>query len=160
MYRMAIFIICAFVMGLLMASASHAENDGQVVIHLQDRAPAKALEKNFTGKASIEAAFDTKPPQRVYGAYVTFEPGARTNWHTHPLGQTLIVTSGTGLTQEWGRPIKIINAGDVVLCPPKTKHWHGASPDKAMTHLAIGERAENKNVTWLEPVSDKEYLQR
>ena len=84
----------------------------------------------------------------------------RANWHTHPLGQTLLVTFGVGLTQEWGGPVQIIRQGDVVLCPPNVKHWHGAAPDTTMTHLAIGERLDGKSVTWMEQVSDEQYNAR
>lgn len=103
------------------------------------RPSSTAPKQNFTGNVRVDPAFETQAPQRVYGAYVTFEPGARTNWHTHPLGQILIVTFGTGLTQEWGGPIQVIRQGDVVLCPPNVKHWHGTAPNAAMTHLAICE---------------------
>lgn len=88
---------------------------------------------------------------------VTFEPGARSAWHTHPLGQALIVTSGAGLTQCWGKPPVKIRAGDVITCPPGEKHWHGAAPDTAMTHIAIQESLDGKNVNWFEKVTDEEY---
>ncbi len=101
-----------------------------------------------------------RSPQRVYGAYVTFGPGARTDWHTHPLGQTLIVTFGTGLTQEWGGPIRTIHQGDVIICRLNVKHWHGAAPGSAMTHLAIGEREDGKSVTWMEKVTAGQYPEK
>ena len=101
-----------------------------------------------------------KPRHHSASTVPTFEPGARTNWHTHPLGQTLLVTFGVGLTQEWGGPVQIIRQGDVVLCPPNVKHWHGAAPDTTMTHLAIGERLDGKSVTWMEQVSDEQYNAR
>lgn len=91
--------------------------------------------------------------------WVTFEPGSRTHWHIHPLGQTLIVTFGAGLAQVEGGPVREIRAGDIVICPPGVKHWHGAKPNQAMQHIAIGERAENEQVQWLEKVSDEIYLQ-
>ena len=100
---------------------------------------------------------ETADPARVAGAQVTFEPGARTAWHTHPLGQTLIVTSGSGRAQRWGGAIEKIRAGDVVWIPPGEKHWHGASPSTAMTHIAVHERLEGKTVDWMEPVTDEQY---
>jgi quercetin dioxygenase-like cupin family protein len=113
----------------------------------------------FTGNVRIDPLFHAPDPARVTGALVTFEPGARSAWHTHPLGQTLIVTSGLGWTQCWGSPIEEIRPGDVVWCPPGVKHWHGATPTTAMTHIAIQERdADGKVVDWMEKVSDEQYL--
>ena len=111
----------------------------------------------FTGKVRIDPLFQAASPARVAAASVTFEPGARTAWHTHPLGQTLIVTSGCGLAQREGGPIEEIRPGDVVWFPPGEKHWHGATPTTAMTHLAIHEQLDGKTVTWLEKVSDEQY---
>ena len=113
----------------------------------------------FTGSVRIEPLFAAPDPARAAGANVTFEPGARTAWHTHPLGQTLIVTSGSGLAQRWGGPIEQIRPGDVVWFPPGEKHWHGASKKAAMTHSAIQERLDGKVVEWLEHVSDQQYGQ-
>jgi quercetin dioxygenase-like cupin family protein len=112
----------------------------------------------FTGKATISAQFQREEPSRVAGAIVHFEAGARTAWHTHPLGQTLIVTSGVGWTQCEGEPIVEIRAGDVIWCPPEHRHWHGATPTSAMTHIAIQEAKGGKVVTWMEKVSDEQYL--
>ena len=111
----------------------------------------------FTGKTRIDPLFNPSKPARVGGANVTFEPNARTAWHTHPLGQTLIVTSGLGRVQVWGGPIEEIRPGDVVWFPPGVKHWHGASPTTAMTHIAIQESLDDKAVEWLEHVTDKQY---
>lgn len=111
----------------------------------------------FTGTVRIDAPFQRSEPARVGGATVTFEPGARTAWHTHPLGQTLIVTSGCGRAQREGGPIEEIRPGDVVWFAPGEKHWHGASPTTAMTHMAIAEALDGKVVEWMEHVSDKEY---
>jgi quercetin dioxygenase-like cupin family protein len=111
----------------------------------------------FTGAVRIEALFQAPDPARASAASVTFEPGARTAWHTHPLGQTLIVTSGIGWVQSQGRPIEEIRAGDVVWFPPEEKHWHGATAATAMTHIAIQERLDGKMVDWLEKVSDAQY---
>ena len=113
----------------------------------------------FTGDVRIEPLFDTPQPSRAAGASVTFEPGARTAWHTHPLGQTIIITEGLGLAQRWGGPIKQIRPGDVVWFPPEEKHWHGATPTTGMTHIAIHEKLDGKAVDWLEHVSDAEYQQ-
>ena len=112
----------------------------------------------FTGSVRIHPLFEAPEPARVRGASVTFEPGARTAWHTHPLGQTLIVTSGLGWAQHEGGPIEEIRPGDVVWFAPNEKHWHGATPTKAMTHIAIQEALDGKVVEWMEHVTDKEYL--
>jgi quercetin dioxygenase-like cupin family protein len=111
----------------------------------------------FTGEVRIDPQFDAPEPARVVAAHVTFEPGSRTAWHTHPLGQTLIVTSGCGRAQRWGGPIEEIRPGDVVWFGPGEKHWHGAAPTTAMTHLAIQEKINGKAVEWMEKVRDEEY---
>jgi quercetin dioxygenase-like cupin family protein len=114
---------------------------------------------NFTGAVRIDPLFAAPAPARVSGGLVTFEPGARSAWHTHPLGQTLIVTSGVGWTQCWGEPKTEIRAGDVIWCAPGHKHWHGATATTAMSHIAIQEHAgDGKVVDWLEKVSDEQYL--
>ena len=111
----------------------------------------------FTGTVRIDPLFQPTEPTRAAGNSVTFEPGARTAWHTHPLGQTLIVTSGGGRAQRWGGPIEEIRPGDVVWFAPGEKHWHGASPTTGMTHIAIQEKSEDKFVDWMEHVSDEQY---
>jgi quercetin dioxygenase-like cupin family protein len=111
----------------------------------------------FTGAVRIDPLFDAPDPARAVGASVTFEPGARTAWHTHPLGQTLIVTAGSGLAQRWGGPIEPIRPGDVIWFSPGEKHWHGATPTTAMTHLAVQEKMNGKAVDWMEKVSDEQY---
>lgn len=111
----------------------------------------------FTGTVRIDSPFQATEPARVGGATVTFEPGARAAWHTHPLGQTLIVTSGSGLVQEWGNPARQIRAGDIVWIPPGVKHWHGASPTTAMTHIAIAEALDGKVADWMEKVTNEQY---
>jgi quercetin dioxygenase-like cupin family protein len=111
----------------------------------------------FTGSVRIEALFSAPSPARAVGASVTFEPSARTAWHTHPLGQTLIVTAGLGCVQREGGPIEEICPGDVVWFPPGEKHWHGATSTTALTHLAIQEALDGKAVDWLEQVSDEQY---
>jgi quercetin dioxygenase-like cupin family protein len=117
----------------------------------------KAPAEHFTGMARIDPLFQATAPARAGGAYVTFDPCARSDWHTHPLGQTLIVTFGCGLHQRWGGPIESIRSGDVVTVGPNEKHWHGASPTTAMTHIAIQESLDGKNVDWLEKVTDDQY---
>jgi quercetin dioxygenase-like cupin family protein len=112
----------------------------------------------FTGTVRIDPLHSAPEPSRVSCASVTFEPGARTNWHTHPLGQTLLVTAGCGWTQCEGELIVEIRAGDVVWCPPGHKHWHGATSTTAMTHIAIQEALNGKAVDWLERVTDEQYL--
>jgi quercetin dioxygenase-like cupin family protein len=111
----------------------------------------------FTGTVRIDSLFQANAPARAAGASVTFEPGARTAWHTHPLGQTLIVTAGCGWAQRWGGPVEEIRPGDVIWFPPGEKHWHGAAPKTAMTHIAIQEQLDGKAVDWLEKVTDEQY---
>ncbi len=110
----------------------------------------------FTGAVHIDRLFTSPEPARAVGASVRFEPGARTAWHSHPLGQTLIVTAGRGRVQRWGGSIEEILPGDVVWFPPGEKHWHGAAPSTAMTHIAIQERLDGKAVDWMEKVSDEQ----
>jgi quercetin dioxygenase-like cupin family protein len=117
----------------------------------------KGPEEWFTGTVRIDPLFDAAEPARVAGAMVTFEPGARTAWHTHPLGQTLIVTAGCGWAQCDGESIEEIRPGDVVWFPPGIKHWHGASPTTAMTHIAIQEKLDGTPVDWMEKVTDEQY---
>jgi len=118
---------------------------------------SKGSAEYFTGSVRIDPLFQAEDPARASGARVTFEPGARTAWHTHPLGQILIVTAGSGLVQPWGGPIDEIRQGDVVWIPPGQKHWHGASPNTTMTHIAMVEQLDGKSVDWLEKVSDAQY---
>ena len=112
----------------------------------------------FTGAVRVDPLFQAPDPARVVGSSVTFEPGARTAWHSHPLGQTLIVTAGRGRVQCWGGPIEDIHPGDVIWFPPGEKHWHGATATTAMTHIAIQERLDGRTVDWMEKVSDEQYL--
>ncbi|MGO9831184.1 MAG: cupin domain-containing protein [Myxococcaceae bacterium] len=112
---------------------------------------------HFTGSVRVDPLFQAPPPARGLGASVTFEPCARTAWHTHPLGQTLIVTAGCGLVQSWGGPVKRLRPGDVVWCPPGEKHWHGAMPHTAMTHIAIVEVLDGRGVDWMEKVNETDY---
>lgn len=112
----------------------------------------------FTGVVRIDPLIEAAAPARLLAASVTFEPGARTAWHTHPLGQTLIVTAGCGRAQRWGGPVEEIRPGDVVWFEPGEKHWHGAAPTTAMTHIAVVEKSDGQSADWLEHVSDEQYL--
>jgi quercetin dioxygenase-like cupin family protein len=118
---------------------------------------ARGPAEYFTGTVRVDQLFKSPAPSRSNGAYVTFEPGARSNWHTHPLGQTLICTAGCGYVQSEGEPVHVIRPGDVVWCPPNEKHWHGASSTTAMTHIAIQEELNGKVVDWMEKVTDEQY---
>ena len=113
--------------------------------------------EHFTGAVRIDPLVQAPNPARVVGAAVTFEPGARTHWHSHPLGQTLIVTAGCGRVQRWGDHIEEIRSGDVIWAPPGEKHWHGAAPTTAVTHIAIQEQLDGKTADWMEKVSDEQY---
>jgi quercetin dioxygenase-like cupin family protein len=144
------------------ALAGHGRNQGEAPMQIKrngSQASAKGPADWFTGAVRIDAPFATCAPARVSGATVTFEPGARTAWHTHPLGQTLIVTFGGGRVQREGGPIEDIRAGDIVWFSPGEKHWHGAAPTTAMTHIAIAESRDGKVVEWMEKVSDEQYGQ-
>lgn len=113
--------------------------------------------ENFTGSVMVDARFQALPPARASGAIVTFAPGARTDWHAHPLGQTLIVTAGVGRVQQWDGPMQEIRPGDVIWIPPETKHWHGAAPDNSMSHIAITELLDGKSAVWMEKVAADQY---
>jgi quercetin dioxygenase-like cupin family protein len=114
----------------------------------------------FTGRVRVDPVWPADANINASGAWVTFEPGARSAWHTHPAGQRLVVQSGVGLTQEWGKPLQVIHPGDVVYCPPGVKHWHGASRTTAMTHLAVTGTVDGKAVNWMEKVTDEQYNAR
>lgn len=146
----------------LQAQADNIKHE-QKITKLEDRKSITVnktdFKKYFTGgEVRIDPVYPKSDTKTHSGAYVTFEPGARSNWHTHPKGQHIIVTSGIGYTQTWKGEKKVIKTGDVVWCPENVKHWHGASKDIAMTHFVITEADETgKNVSWLEPVSNKQY---
>jgi quercetin dioxygenase-like cupin family protein len=127
------------------------------IIHSGSSTSQKGPAENFTGSVRVDPSIQAIAPSRLAGGSVTFEPGARTAWHTHPLGQTLIVTAGIGRVQSWGGPVEEIRLGDVVRIPPNVKHWHGASPTEAMTHIALVEQLDGKSVEWMEKVSDAQY---
>lgn len=139
------------------ASADEASKPSQTIFRAGSQASIKAPANYFTGNVRIDPLFYANDSVPFSGAYVTFEPGARSAWHTHPTGQYLLVTAGVGRTQVWGGPIEEIKAGDVIWCPPGVKHWHGAAPATAMTHIAITGTHNGKNVEWLEEVTDEQY---
>lgn len=156
--------LCA-VMPWANAADQQSPNVGEPVAAQQisragTQASIPAPEEHFTGRARVDPLFRPTKEINASGAYVTFEPGARSAWHTHPAGQRLVVMSGVGLVQEEGKPVQEIRPGDVVLCPPGVKHWHGAAPDTAMTHLAVTGSVDGKSVTWMEKVSDDQYNAR
>lgn len=130
---------------------------GQQVIRAGAQSSTVGPMDNFTGRVHVDRLFPANEDINASSAYVTFEPGARSAWHTHPAGQRLVVTSGMGLTQEWGKPVREIHPGDVVWCPPGVKHWHGAAPTASMTHLAVTGAVDGKSVTWMEKVTDDQY---
>lgn len=137
-----------------------SEVDRVSVSRRGSKPPSAGSAEYFTGSVRIESQFARDEPARVTGATVTFEPGARTAWHAHPLGQTLIVTAGHGRVRQWGEAIQDIKQGDVVWIPPNVKHWRGAAPTQRMTHIAIQERLDDKNVTWMEQVTEEDTKQR
>ena len=138
-------------------AASNAESQMISITRIGSQPSAKGSAEYFTGVVRIDSRFQRSNPARVGGGIVTFEPGARTAWHAHPLGQTLIVTAGAGLIQQWGGPIQEMKQGDVVWIPPGVKHWHGATATTAMTHIAIAEQLAGKSAEWMEKVSDEQY---
>jgi len=140
-------------------SVTAAASDEQAIVVTRSEAQTsrQGPPENFTGSVRVDQPFQASAPGRASGARVTFEPGARTAWHSHPLGQTLIVTGGVGRVQRWGDPVDEIRPGDVVWIPPGQKHWHGASPTTTMTHIAIVERLDGKSVDWMEKVTDEQY---
>lgn len=152
----------ALALGALSARATeNGDNPKAVKMEIkrkQELETVTGAAKNFTGKVTITGQFQREAPSRVSGAIVHFAPGARTAWHTHPLGQTLIVTEGVGWTQIEGGPKVEFHAGDILWCPPEHKHWHGATVTTAMTHIAIQETKDGSPVTWMEHVTDEQYL--
>ncbi len=143
---------------VLLAGQTMAAEMSQSIIRNGEQASIKGPEKNFTGNVRIEPLYPANNQMVSSGGQVTFEPGARSNWHTHPVGQVLIVTSGVGRTGEWGKPVQEIRPGDVIICPAGVKHWHGAAPNSPMTHISICEEKEpGKVVEWLEKVTDEQY---
>jgi quercetin dioxygenase-like cupin family protein len=146
--------------GLIAGSVGAEEMPSVQVTRVGTQASAAGPAEFFSGTVRVDTPFKGSGLARISGATVTFEPGARTAWHTHPLGQTLIVTAGAGLVQQWGRPVQEIRPGDTVWIPPGVKHWHGASRTTAMSHIAIAEVLDGKVVEWMEKVSDEQYGSR
>ncbi|MGX5773519.1 (R)-mandelonitrile lyase [Methylorubrum extorquens] len=138
--------------------AADEATPGEVTVtRVGSRPSVKGPAERFSGAVHVDELFAAHPPSRVSGGSVTFEPGARSAWHTHPSGQTLIVTAGVGWVQRWGGPILEMRPGDVVWIPPGVKHWHGAAATTGVTHLAIQEAVDGRNVAWLEKVTDEQY---
>ncbi len=151
-------ILTALVGAMTMAQAPTANHDSQIEVVSHDgRTSNPGAPSNFTGHVQVEQLFAAQAGRAASGGLVTFQPGARSMWHTHPKGQILIVTAGTGLVQQWGGPVLAMKSGDVVWIPPGVKHWHGAAATSSVTHIAIQEAVEGKVVDWLEPVSDQQY---
>lgn len=152
--------LAAAAVPLLFASSAFAQSAAtpdMTIACAGSQASSKGPAQYFTGSARIDPLFPAHPPAGTSGAYVTFEPGARSAWHTHPAGQVLIVTAGVGRVQRWGGPVQEIRPGDVIWTPPGVKHWHGAAPSTAVTHIAIQDTVDGKNVEWMEKVSDEQY---
>lgn len=140
------------------AAGAESGGESQQIRRAHSQAPMVGPEDYFSGQVRVDPLFPASDEVNASGAYVSFEAGARSAWHTHPAGQRLVVMSGVGLTQERGKPVQRILPGDVIVCPPGVKHWHGAAPNSAMMHLAVTGSVDGKNVEWLEKVSDAEYL--
>ncbi len=143
--------------GIVQAQAPSGDGQTLRITRAGSQPSAKGSADYFTGAVRVDPLFPATAPSRVSGGHVTFEPGARSAWHTHPVGQTLIIMSGLGWVQQWGGPKQEVRSSDVVWFPPGIKHWHGASATNAMTHIAIQETVDGKNVDWLEQVSDDQY---
>lgn len=143
------------------AIAANADSPEQKIVKYGSQGSFVGAANIFTGKVTVDMLFAASKDLPAGAAYVNFEAGARSAWHTHPLGQTLLIISGTAWTQEWGKDIQEAHAGDVIVCPANVKHWHGAAPNTPMVHLALtGTTADGQNVTWLEKVSDAQYNAR
>src|SRR5512136_87515 len=140
-----------------LALSDEGKKQSQTITRAGSQPSVKGPAEYFTGNVRIDPLFSANDSTPFSGAYVTFEPGARSAWHIHPTGQHLLVTAGVGRTGEWKGPVEEIKAGDVIWCPPKVKHWHGASPTTAMTHIAITGTLNGKNVEWMEKVTDEQY---
>jgi len=149
-------LLAATLASLSVATSALAQTD-LTIARSGSQASRPGPAENFTGTVRVDPLFTAKESTRAAGSYVTFQPGARTAWHTHPHGQTLVVTAGVGRVQRWGGPLEEIRPGDVVWIPPGVKHWHGASQGSAMTHIAVTEHQNGKTVDWAEQVSDAQY---
>jgi quercetin dioxygenase-like cupin family protein len=159
--NLSIVLSCTALLAGSAVAQPAAPGPSQEISRAGAQASAAGPAELFTGRVRVDPLWAADGNISASGAYVTFEPGARSAWHTHPTGQRLVVLSGSGLTQEWGKSVQVIRPGDVVVCPPGVKHWHGASPTTAMTHLTVtGTLADGKNANWLEKVSDEQYNAR
>lgn len=150
----------AIALSIAAATAAEADPIGQQITRAGTQASVAGPQETFTGRVRVDPLFAATAEVNASGAYVTFEPGARSAWHTHPAGQRLVVVSGVGLTQEEGKPVQVIRPGDVVICPPGVRHWHGAAPTTAMTHLAVTGTVDGRSVVWMEKVTDEQYNAR
>ncbi|GAB7036656.1 MULTISPECIES: (R)-mandelonitrile lyase [Catenuloplanes] len=159
--RRALAALALPLLALAGAPAAGADRDDrskkQTITRSEDQTSTVGPLDTFTGEVRVDTLFPAGAAAPYSGAYVTFQPGARSAWHTHPAGQRLVVTEGVGRTQQWGGPLREIRAGDVVWCPPGVKHWHGAAPDSVMTHMALTGVRDERAVTWMEHVSDAQY---
>ncbi len=153
----SLFLLTAAPSGIVQAQAPAGDGQTLRITRAGSQPSAKGSADYFTGAVRVDPMFPATAPSRVSGGHVTFEPGARSAWHTHPVGQTLIITSGCGWAQREGGPVEEIRPGDVVWFPPGEKHWHGAAPATAMTHIAIQEALDGTVVEWLEHVTDEQY---
>jgi quercetin dioxygenase-like cupin family protein len=167
MHALLKFSLCAAALNASLALAAEPAKpqagegaETQQITRAGEQASAVGPAEYFTGRVRVDPVWPADKHINASGGLVTFEPGARSAWHTHPAGQRLVVTSGVGMTQEWGKPVQVIRPGDVVWCPPGVKHWHGAAPGTAMTHLAVTGTVDGKNVTWMEKVTDEQYSAR
>lgn len=154
MKKILLGLCCLLISGMVYG------NEGQSITFRGSQSVYKGAEEFFTGDVEVQAMTDTNDTTNYGTAYVTFAPGARSAWHTHPAGQTLIVVSGKCWTQEWNGKKTEVEAGDIIWCPTGVKHWHGASPDGEMTHLTITGVKDGKNVEWLEKVTDEQYMSK
>jgi quercetin dioxygenase-like cupin family protein len=154
--EMGIPLATALLAASVQAATDSAASEMQIT-RAGDQQPFTGPAEYFSGRVNVDPLFTAHAPSQASGAYVTFEPGARSAWHSHPVGQTLIVTAGIGRIQSWGGKVQVIRTGDVIWTPPGVKHWHGASPTMAMTHIAVQEGADGKVVDWFDKVTDAQY---
>lgn len=154
--RIAAFALCSAFAAAAVAAEAPATTT-QTIFRAAAQAPVTGSADTFTGAVTVNPIFPAAAPMRFSAGAVTFQPGARSAWHTHPAGQYLIVTAGTGWTQAWGGKVEELHVGDAVWCPPGVKHWHGATPTASLTHIALSGSADGKVVEWLEKVSDRQY---
>jgi quercetin dioxygenase-like cupin family protein len=150
-------ILCALLPAAAFAQTQTADAPDMSIARAGSQASIKGPAQYFTGSTRVDPLFPAHAPSTTSAAYVTFEPGARSAWHTHPAGQVLIVTAGVGRVQRWGDPVQEIRPGDVIWTPPGVKHWHGAAPTTSVTHMAVQDAVKGKNVEWMEKVSDEQY---